>query len=157
MFCLLTFIPTPSPSACRFSQEEQNDKEQTILRIWKAGETVSRKSIVQFGAANCFKIQKIDDTLFKRIYGKSYKTNCTVPKEELRYLKVLHYNLKGEICLGELVCNKAISNDLIEIFQALYKARYPIQAFLFLSNEKKNTQHSVCSLSVCEVQYYTLK
>ncbi len=30
------------------------------------------------------KIQKIDDTLFKEIYGKSYKTNCTVPKEELR-------------------------------------------------------------------------
>ena len=23
--------------------------------------------------------------------------------------------------------------------------------------EKKNTHHSVCSLSVCEVQYYTLK
>ena len=22
---------------------------------------------------------------------------------------------------------------------------------------KKNTQHSVCSLSVCEVQYYTMK
>jgi len=35
--------------------------------------------------------------------------------------------------------------------------RAVIQAFLFLSNEKKNTQHSVCSLSVCEVQYYTLK
>ena len=25
------------------------------------------------------------------------------------------------------------------------------------SEQKKNTQHSVCSLSVCEVQYYTLK
>lgn len=23
--------------------------------------------------------------------------------------------------------------------------------------EKKNTQHSVCSLSVCEIQYYTMK
>lgn len=143
MFCLLTFIPTPSPSACRFSQEEQNDKEQTILRIWKAGETVSRKSIVQFGTANCFKIQKIDDTLFKRIYGKSYKTNCTVPKEELRYLKVLHYNLKGEICLGELVCNKAISNDLIEIFQALYKARYPIERMVLIDEYNAEDNRSM--------------
>ena len=143
MFCLLTFVPTPSPSACRFSQEEQNDKEQTILRIWKAGETISRKSIVQFGTANCFKIQKIDDTLFKRIYGKSYKTNCTVPKEELRYLKVLHYNLKGEICLGELVCNKAISNDLIEIFQALYKARYPIERMVLIDEYNAEDNRSM--------------
>ena len=132
LFCLLTFISSPSSSVCLFSQGEQNDKEQTILRIWKAGETVSQKSVAQFGTANCFKIQKIDDALFKRIYGKSYKTNCTIPKEELRYLKVLHYNLKGEICLGELVCNKAISDDLIEIFRALYKARYPIERMVLI-------------------------
>ena len=56
---------------------------------------------------------------------------------------MLHYNLKGEICLGELVCNKAISNDLIEIFQALYKARYPIERMVLIDEYNAEDNRSM--------------
>jgi len=74
-----------------------------------------------------FTSSPIDSVLFQRMKGKSYKNNCTVPLSELRYLQVLHYDFEGNIQHGELVCNKAICNDLLEIFEALYKARYPIE------------------------------
>ena len=74
-----------------------------------------------------FCIFKIDEKIFARIDGKSYKKNCTVPLEDLRYLQVLHKTLTGETLSGELICNVKIAETLIEIFEKLYAANYPIE------------------------------
>ena len=76
---------------------------------------------------NDFEILKIDAEIFSRIDGKSYKKNCTVPLENLRYLRVLHKNLSGNTLTGELICNVKIAAELIDIFQKLYAASYPIE------------------------------
>ena len=69
----------------------------------------------------------ISDEIFARIYGLSYKEDCTVPLDELRYLNVLYTNFNGETQSGELICNKGIAEDLLEIFYELYQASYPIE------------------------------
>lgn len=74
-----------------------------------------------------FLSKEIDDQTFSRMWGKSFKENCTLPREDLRYLKLLHKNLKGETLEGELVCNKHIAKDLLDIFYQLYEANYPIE------------------------------
>ena len=76
---------------------------------------------------NDFEILKIDAEIFSRIDGKSYKKNCTVPLENLRYLRVLHKNLSGNTLTGELICNVKIAAELIDIFQKLYAVNYPIE------------------------------
>lgn len=76
---------------------------------------------------NDFFIAKIDEKIFSRIDGKSYKKNCTVPLEDLRYLQVLHKNLSGETLSGELICNVKIADALINIFEKLYAENYPIE------------------------------
>ena len=42
-----------------------------------------------------FFITQINDEIFARIKGKSFKDNCTLPREDLRYLHVLHKDLQG--------------------------------------------------------------
>ena len=37
-----------------------------------------------------FSISEINEEIFARIDGKSYKKNCPIPLSELRYLRVLH-------------------------------------------------------------------
>ena len=74
-----------------------------------------------------FFIAEIDEKIFSRMKGKSYKKNCAVPLEDLRYLHLLHKNLNGEICFGEMVCNVHIAEILIDIFQKLYEENYPIE------------------------------
>jgi len=74
-----------------------------------------------------FYITEITDELFERIRGKSYKDDCRVPLEDLRYLHVCHTDAEGNTLEGELICNRAIAEDLLEIFRALYEARYPIE------------------------------
>ena len=53
--------------------------------------------------------------------------DCTVPYEDLRYLNVLYCNFEGESTTGEIICNKAIAQDLVEIFYELYINDYPIE------------------------------
>ena len=45
----------------------------------------------------------------------------------LRLLHLSHYDKDGKVQVGELICNKAIAADLIEIFRELYKAQYRIE------------------------------
>ena len=47
--------------------------------------------------------------------------------DDLCYVHVMHYNFDGEITDGELICNNAIAQDLVEIFYELYKAEYQIE------------------------------
>ncbi len=68
-----------------------------------------------------------DSDIFKRIKGKSYKDNCTVPVSDLRYLHILHTGFDGQTHEGEIVCNKYIAEDLLEIFEDLYEAQYQIE------------------------------
>ncbi|MDE5933397.1 MAG: M15 family metallopeptidase [Lachnospiraceae bacterium] len=50
-----------------------------------------------------------------------------VSYDDLCYLSVLHYDFNGEIQTGELICNKGIADDLIEIFYELYLNEYQIE------------------------------
>lgn len=74
-----------------------------------------------------FYIAEITDDIFARMQGKSYKEDCTVPREDLRYVHVRHMGFDGEVKDGELVVNKAIADDVLAIFEELYKADYPIE------------------------------
>ena len=74
---------------------------------------------------NTFDISKINDELFARIDGKSFKKNCTLPVSDLRYLTLLHKNLNGDTLNGEMICNVKIAESLIDIFQKLYEASFP--------------------------------
>ena len=50
-----------------------------------------------------------------------------MPVEDLRYIHVLHKDLDGKTHEGEMICNVYIAYDLLDIFQKLYAANYPIE------------------------------
>ena len=104
------------------------------LSAWQAGEKVTYKTVVDYGIDKCFMATAIPDNVFARMKGKTYKKNCTVRRADLRYVRVLHYNLQGEICIGELVCDKGISGDLVDIFRKLFNAKYPIERMVLIDN-----------------------
>jgi hypothetical protein len=74
-----------------------------------------------------FYITEITDEIFERIKGKSFKDNCTVPREDLRYLHVLHKDLDGNTHEGEMIVNYHIAEDVLDILKTLYEADYPIE------------------------------
>lgn len=109
----------------------------------RAGQIVSAEDVAHMGEQQCFTVSEIDDRTFERMRGRSYKAECTVARSELRYITLLHYDLEGRIRLGELVCNKAIAADLVEIFRTLYAARYPIERMVLIDEYNASDRASM--------------
>lgn len=126
-----------------FTLIAQSTDELQKLDNWEAGNVVSEASILIYGIENCFKILEISDDIFSRIYQKSFKTNCTTPRNELRYIKVLHRNAENEILIGEIICHQSISQDVIEILRTLYDNHYPIQQMVLIDNYDASDQKSM--------------
>lgn len=74
-----------------------------------------------------FYYEPLSEDMKKRITGLSYKEDCPIPYDDLRYVSVLYVNFKENTSTGELICNKAIAQDLVEIFYELYQADYQIE------------------------------
>lgn len=74
-----------------------------------------------------FRVEKIDDATFLEMQGKSFPANCTVKRDELRKVNVLHCDATGETRRGVIICHQEIAQDLLEIFQELYEKGYPIE------------------------------
>lgn len=93
--------------------------------------------------AQTFSIDTISDAVFQRMLGKSYKYDCTVARADLRYLRIMHYDGKGREVQGELVCNKLIANDLLEIFKELHKQHYPIEQVRLIDDYDSDDERSM--------------
>ena len=104
------------------SSEDEKTAVSDPLPQADGAEQVERTDV-----ASEFYVSEIPDDIFTKMQGKSYKADCTVPREDLRYVHVLHTGFDGETKEGELVVNKAIADDVCDIFEKLYEANYPIE------------------------------
>lgn len=72
---------------------------------------------------------KLNDALKARIKGMSYPANdtdCKISYDELRYIKLLHYDFVGKVHEGELIVNAKLADEVMKIFYELFKAKYPL-------------------------------
>ncbi len=83
-------------------------------------------------ADESFYAEEISDEVFARMQGKSFPEGCTVSRDELRYLHLLYKDINGDTHEGEMVCNVAIADRLIDIFRKLYDAGYPIEKMVLI-------------------------
>ncbi len=142
---LLSLLWCIAPCAQDRTGSTATDNGLATLRSWKAGQTVDEESVSRFGEEKCFTSETIDDLTFSRMYGKSYKKDCTVPRSDLRLLKVLHRDYNSNIRLGELVCHKSISADLLDIFKTLYRVGYPIERMTLVDDYNADDEASMAA------------
>ena len=94
-------------------------------------------------SAQEFSSQPIPDSVFQRMQGRSWPEGCTIRRADLRYLRLLHYDAEKRQHVGEMVCNKAIADDLIEIFKELYRQKYPIQRIRLIDDYDASDERSM--------------
>lgn len=90
-----------------------------------------------------FSSSPIPDKVFVRMQGKSYPAGCTVRRSDLRYLRVLHVDNDGNVRHGELVCNKAIADEVLKIFKELYRQKYPIESVRLIDDFDADDERSM--------------
>ena len=97
------------------------------------GETVEVKDSAAVVQA-VFTSEQIPEDVEARMRGVSYPEDAGIALDELRYLRLSYIDFEGRVQTGEMVCNKAIAEDLLEIFRALYEARYPIRSIRLIDD-----------------------
>lgn len=115
---------------------------QTNL-VWQAGKVLDPTTINATEFDQYFAAAPISDAVFKRIWLKSFKEDCSIKRDELRYLRVLHANKEGLPQMGEIICNKAIANDLLYIFRKLYEANYRIERMVLIDEYDADDEKSM--------------
>ena len=91
------------------------------------GDVVPKPYLKVFGHERFFSVSPLTEAQKGMMDGGSFKSVQGLSWDDLRYLQVLHCDADGNAIVGEMVCNAAIANDLLEIFKALYLAAYPIE------------------------------
>lgn len=130
LFILSLLLTILSPTL----PQQPDQREMDALKQWRAAEVVSQRSVELFGEEKIWLAEPISEQVFARMQGLSYKEDCRLPLDSLRYLKLLHRDAEGRICLGEMVCHRAVSESLIAIFKELYEAHYPIERMVLIDN-----------------------
>ena len=105
---------------------KENASEENSLGEKSSDEAVTEEKNNEAGTG-AFYISEITDDIFARIKGKSFKDECTLPREDLRYLHVLHKDKDGVTHEGEMIVNYHIAEDVLDILKQLYENDYPIE------------------------------
>ena len=112
-------------------KEDVNEEDELVglenLQEWRGGTTVSQKVVDAFGLGQCFNYDYISDEVWERMQGKTYKDNPYIGRNDLRHVKVLHWDYDEQIHVGEMICNERIAYTVVNIMQQLFEAKYPIQ------------------------------
>lgn len=91
-----------------------------------------------------FSISPISEAVKARMMGKSYpKEGAKIAIGDLRYLRVKHYDAEGKVKNGEIVVNKAIANDVLEIFKELFNMKYPIESVKLIDDFNADDETSM--------------
>ncbi len=134
---------TSASTATVYEEEGSEPSSDSYIEKENSATMLSERITYQEG----FYYEPLSEELLQRITGISYpaleetlsNTDSSpvntlspgsipaVQPEELRYVSLLHYNLKGIVRTGELICHQSIAQDLVEIFYELYRNQYQIE------------------------------
>lgn len=91
-----------------------------------------------------FYFEPLTEAVKKRITGISFPEKaCKITYDELVYVKVLYFDFHSKIQEGELICNKAIGQELLEIFCELYRAQYQIEKIRLIDEYQADDTASI--------------
>lgn len=127
--------------------EAHTDSEELrkALRAYPAGTGVDTHGWTDTLKAKLFYSEELTQEVKDRINGKSYGEDCTIPYEELRYLRVLYRGFDGGTYIGELIVNQAITQDILDIFRELYAIDYPIERMVLVDDYEADDDLSMAA------------
>jgi hypothetical protein len=119
---LLVFTTVLLSVGCSKAQETE------VVNVPKA--SVQQTNIVEIAPKEeraSFTVSSLPDEIIEKVNGVSWKVGSPVALEHLAYVKVLYWGFDDETHEGELVVHGVVAEEIAEIFQVLYEAKFPIE------------------------------
>jgi len=122
---------------------ETAKEDETMESTTALPQTLEKDNPDRVYLSNGFYYEPISKVIENRIRGKSFGEDCTMAMEDLRYVRVLHYDFDGNLSEGELIVNKQVAQDIVEIFKELYDAGYQIEKIRLVDDYNANDEKSM--------------
>ncbi len=74
------------------------------------------------------------DNILKRMVYTWNEELAPIAFKDLRYLTISHYDFEENVQEGELVVHKEAAQDLLEIFEKLFRAKFPIKSMKLIDD-----------------------
>ena len=100
-----------------------------------------------------FGVYTIDAETAKRITNKSYKPNKNIKISDLRLVKVAYQGFDNLPHNGELIVNRKVAYDVLQIFSELYKAKFKIERISLVDNYGANDIKSMNANNTSSFNY----
>lgn len=126
-------------------QEEEPQKEPSRYAAPERSEASEETEASAESSREGFSCHKLDKEIQRRISGKSYKPNDYVTFDDLRHIKIRYYGFDGRVKDGELIVNRRIADDVLEIFYDLYCSRYPLQEVSLVDKYDADDERSMAA------------
>ena len=126
---------------------------QKRMDTYPSGTVLNLTKIDKRNLDTLFYSENITDSVKERMKGKSYGENCDVPYSELRYIRVVYLGFDKKAHIGELVVNKAIAADTVDIFRQLYEAKYPIERMVLVDDYDADDNASMAADNTSSFNY----
>lgn len=149
-------IQTVALGAAQLSESEEVAMESVVQQQDTESVDVLEQEPVMPEPVMDFCPSVITEEIFARISGLSYKKDCTVPKEELRYIRVLYYDFDGAVQEGELIVNAAIAEDAANVFRELYEICYPIEKIRLVDEYGADDNRSMADNNTSAFNFRTI-
>lgn len=120
--------------------QQTTQEKRTDLSGLEAGAIVEKATIDAQNLDVYFTSSELTEVQKEVMNGKSYIENPDISYDDLRYIKVLHYNFRHQIQVGELVVNQAIAEDCRQIFMELFQEEYEIHSMYLIDRYYEKDQ-----------------
>lgn len=97
------------------------------VMLYAPGQVVPDKEVESKGVDEFFMVSDIPDEIFSVMEGRSFKKDCTVPRDSLKYILCLHRDAEGNAIVGEMVVAGKVADRVLNILKKLFAASYPIE------------------------------
>lgn len=102
------------------------------VQAMSAGEILEEELLTAELTEQLFYQTEITEEVKQRIWNVSYKENAQISLDNLRYIRVLHRGFDEKTHIGEMIVNKIIAEDVLEIMRELYANDYLIEKMLLI-------------------------
>lgn len=93
----------------------------------------------------------------EKMMGVSYRENPDISLDDLRYVRIIHYDFQGQIQEGELVVNQKIAYATMRAFYQLYKWEYPIESVRLVDDFEGDDELSMEANNSSAFNYRTVE
>ncbi len=126
-----TPVPTPSaaPSPVKTTRADVEPTPQPTPEPTLTPTPTPKADDGRVELADGFYYIKLNDEIKERITGISYPEDdedIAISYSDLRYVRIKYCDFNGDVHSGELIVNKKLAEEVMEIFYELYKAEYPL-------------------------------